>query len=75
MSDMFGFSDADFDAGACIAVSATSSNVSYKVMFNRRFYTKVVALVRVGIARDGSVLSGSDYPITFNGIRTTISDT
>jgi len=75
MSDMFGFSDTDFDAGACMAVSATSSNVTYKVRFNRRFYTKIVALVRVGIARDGSVLSGSDYPITFSGIQTFISDT
>ena len=74
MSDAFGFSDATFDAGACASVTSTSSNISYKVMFNRRFYTKIVALVRVGIARDGSVLSGSEYPITFNGIRTSVSD-
>ena len=71
--DQFDFDDSVFDSGASIAASIVDgSNVEYKIAFNRRYYTKLMALVRVGIAQDGSVYSGA--PITFTSMNARVSD-
>jgi hypothetical protein len=61
-----GFDDGIFDSGACATAIAYSDRVEYKVSINRRYYTKLMALVRVGISQDGSVYS--DNPISFTRI-------
>lgn len=72
--DQFMFADSNYDDGALLSVTNTSSNVTYKVAFGRRFYNKICFLVRVGISRDGGVLSGSEYPISFRDINVVLSD-
>jgi hypothetical protein len=74
ISDLFSYSDDVFDLGACMSVTSTINSVTYKASFNRRFYTKVVALVRVGIPRDGTIISGSEFPLSFTGMRVSLSD-
>jgi hypothetical protein len=74
MIDQFAFADSNYDDGALLSVTTTSNYARYKVAIGRRFYNKILLLVRVGIARDGGVLSGSEYPITFTDINTSLSD-
>jgi hypothetical protein len=71
------FDDSVYDIGACSSVYSPSvgSNVPYMytyVNLNRRFYTKISALVRVGISYDGSMYGGD--PITFEGVSVSFSD-
>jgi hypothetical protein len=70
--DQFDFDDAVFDAGAAMGTEILGDSVEYKIAFNRRYYTKLMALVRVGIAQDGSVYSGE--PITFTSMNVRVSD-
>jgi hypothetical protein len=72
--DLFMFADSNYDDGALLSVTNTASNVTYKVAYGRRFYNKICFLVRIGISRDGGVLSGSEYPITFTDINVVLSD-
>jgi hypothetical protein len=71
------FDDSIYDAGACSAVyvPAIGSNAGYMyayVNLNRRFYTKIGALIRVGISYDGSMYGGD--PLTFDAVSVSFSD-
>jgi hypothetical protein len=71
------FDDSVYDIGACSAVYVPpiGSNAGYMytyVQMNRRFYTKIGALIRVGISYDGSIYCGD--PITFDGVSVSFSD-
>lgn len=68
----FQFTDDAYDIGACDSVIMDGADVVYKIQINRRFYQKMCAFIRVGIAQDGSQYSGS--PITFQSITITPSD-
>jgi hypothetical protein len=75
--DELTFNDSTYDVGGCSAVHAPSigSNAGYMyayVHFNRRFYTKIGAIVRVGISYDASVYSGD--PLTFDAVSVSFSD-
>jgi len=63
-----GYDDSIFDMGGGVAVSTLSggTGVQYKMQFGSRFYNNVLAVVRVGIARDASV--GTASPITFRSV-------
>jgi hypothetical protein len=73
------FDDSIFDVGGLLYVSTSGADVYYKVQFQRRFYTSIYPIVRIGISRDGSaedLPASSDYmPITFDSITATVSDT
>ena len=72
--DEYSFNDNIFDVGGCLFVSTLgASQVMYKSQINRRSYTKICAVVRIGIASDGGVYSGE--PISFSDINVTFSDT
>jgi hypothetical protein len=76
-ADESDFDDSVYDIGACSAVyiPAMGSNAGYMytyVNLNRRFYTKLGALIRIGISYDGSMYGGD--PITFEGISVSFSD-
>jgi hypothetical protein len=71
-ADPFTYSDDVYDIGACVDVSVDGPDVVYKIQINRRFYQKICAFVRIGIAQDGSQYSGS--PITFTDITVSPSD-
>jgi len=70
--DQFDFDDSMYDGGAAISTEIVEEGVEYKIAFNRRFYTKLMAVVRVGIAQDGSVYSGE--PLTFQSMNARVSD-
>jgi hypothetical protein len=75
--DELTFNDATYDVGGCSAiyVPTIGSNAGYMyayVHFNRRFYTKIGALVRVGISYDASLYSGD--PLTFDAVSVSFSD-
>jgi hypothetical protein len=76
-TDDANFEDSVYDIGACSAVYAPTvgSNAGYMytyVNLNRRFYTKISALVRIGISYDGSMYGGD--PLTFEGVSVSFSD-
>jgi hypothetical protein len=76
-TDDTNFDDSVYDTGACSAVyvPAIGSNAGYMytyVNLNRRFYTKISALVRVGFSYDGSMYGGD--PLTFEGVSVSFSD-
>jgi hypothetical protein len=72
------FTDSIYDIGGCVNVSTSGADVWYKVQMDRRYFTSIYPLVRVGISRDGSAANlpaGSAYmPIAFDGMRVEISD-
>ena len=72
------FEDSIYDVGGCVAVSTSGADIWYKVQMDRRYFTSVYPLVRVGISRDGSAETlppGSEYlPITFDGLNITVTD-
>jgi len=71
--DEYTFNDNTFDIGGCMFVSTLgTSRVMYKSQINRRAYTKICAVVRIGIASDGGIYSGE--PISFSDINVTFSD-
>jgi hypothetical protein len=75
--DELTFNDTTYDVGGCSAmyVPTIGSNAGYMyayVHFNRRFYTKIGALVRVGISYDASIYSGD--PLTFDAVSVSFSD-
>lgn len=73
-----GFDDNVFDTGGLVSVTTSGNDVLYKVQFERRFYTSLYPVIRVGISRDGSAenLPADDayLPITFDGVTVTVSD-
>jgi hypothetical protein len=76
--DYGSFADDTYDVGGCAFVSTSGADVWYKVQMDRRYFTSVFPLVRIGISRDGSAANlpaGSAYiPIAFDGIRIELSD-
>jgi hypothetical protein len=71
------YDDSVYDVGACSAVYAPAigSNAGYMytyVNLNRRFYTKIGAVVRVGVSYDGSMYGGD--PLTFEAVSVSFSD-
>jgi hypothetical protein len=75
--DELTFDDSTYDVGGCSAVYVPSigSNAGYMysyIHFNRRFYTKIGAVVRLGISYDASIYSGD--PLTFDAISISFSD-
>jgi hypothetical protein len=75
--DELTFDDSTYDVGGCSAVYVPSigSNAGYMytyIHFNRRFYTKIGAVVRLGISYDGSIYSGD--PLTFDAVSISFSD-
>jgi hypothetical protein len=62
-----GYDDSVFDMGGGVTVSTLGSgSVQYKMQFGSRFYNNLIAVVRLGIAQDGSI--GTATPITFQSI-------
>lgn len=72
------YDDGTFDVGGCVSVRTSSSDVFYKVQINRRDYTKLCPIIRIGIARDGSaenIPEGTEYlPISFESVEISASD-
>jgi len=70
--DEITFNDEIFDIPACHGASTIGSDIQYKVQINRRLYTKLCPIVRIGISQDGSAYSGE--PITFDAVHISLSD-
>jgi hypothetical protein len=70
--DEYTFTDASFDVGGCVLASSIGSDVVYKSQINRRAYTKISAIVRIGLSADSGVYCGS--PITFGDLNVYFSD-
>ena len=70
--DEITFNDEIFDIPACHGASTIGSDIRYKVQINRRLYTKLCPIVRIGISQDGSAYSGE--PITFDAVHISLSD-
>lgn len=62
-----GYDDSVFDMGGGVSVTTLGSgSVQYKMQFGSRFYNNVIAVVRVGIAKDASIVTSG--PIKFQSI-------
>jgi hypothetical protein len=63
-----GYDDSIFDMGGGVSVSTLSggTGVQYKMQFGSRFYNNVIAVVRLGIAKDASIVTSG--PITFQSV-------
>jgi hypothetical protein len=76
--DYNNFDDSVFDVGGCVAVSTSGADIWYKVQMDRRAFTSVYPIIRVGISRDGSAevlpADGDYLPITFNGMNIEVTD-
>ena len=69
------YDDQIYDTAACVAVSTIGTDVEYKVQIDRRAYTKLCAVVRVGMSKDSGLYAGDfPYPISFDAIETYYSD-
>ena len=68
------FNDQIFDIGGCYYASTIGNDIVYSIQMNRRFYTKVGYIVRIGISRQGSYADAGIDAITFDGIRTWLTD-
>lgn len=60
------FDDNIFGIGGAVSAQINGQNITYTVQINKRAYTKILALVRIGIARDGSIYGGS--PLMFDSV-------
>ena len=70
--DESSFDDSIYNTAACHGTSTMGADIEYKVQINRRMYTKLCPIVRIGISQDGSAYSGD--PITFDAIQVRLSD-
>jgi hypothetical protein len=68
------FNDQTFDIGGSYYASTIGNDIIYSIQMNRRFYTKVGYIIRVGISRQASYATVSTNAITFDGIRTWLTD-
>ena len=68
------FNDQTFDIGGSYYASTIGNDIIYSIQMNRRFYTKVGYIIRVGISRLGSYAAVSTNAITFDGIQTWLTD-
>jgi hypothetical protein len=70
------YNDVTYDIGAAVSAEVFPNppyyDVEYKIQLTSREYTKLSAVVRIGIARDGSTSSGD--PLMFDSIQTRYSD-
>ena len=71
--DEITFDDSVYNVAACHGASTIGADIEYKVQINRRLYTKVCPIVRIGISQDGSEYSGE--PITFDAVKVRFIDT
>ena len=67
------FDDSVYNTPACHGASTIGADIEYKVQINRRLYTKLCPIVRIGISQDGSEYSGD--PITFDAVQVRFGDT
>ncbi len=72
--DEITFDDSVYNMPACHGASTigAGADIEYKVQINRRLYTKLCPIVRIGISQDGSEYS--DDPITFDAVQVRFSD-
>lgn len=70
--DEFVYDDQIFDIGAGQAATRIVNDIEYKIQINRRYYTKLCYIVRIGIGQAGSIYSGD--PVTFDAIEAYPSD-
>ncbi len=63
----YAYDDSIYDLGTCVQAVIDGADVVYTTQFNRRFFTKICPIIRIGIHRDN--------PVTFEGIQVTYSDT
>jgi hypothetical protein len=72
--DQFIFNDQTFDIGGNYYVSTISNDIIYSVQMNRRFYTKLGYIVRIGISESASYQQVSTNAISFDSITTYLTD-
>jgi hypothetical protein len=71
--ELLTYDDGVYDAGAGAGATVLpGGDVEYRVQVNRRFYSRVYTLVRIGLAQDASIYS--DAPLQFGGIQVRYSD-
>lgn len=71
--ELLTYDDGVYDAGASAGATVLpGGDVEYRVQINRRFYSRVYTLVRIGLAQDASIYS--DAPLQFSGIQVRYSD-
>jgi len=69
------YNDMSTNIASCVAVSTIGNDVQYTVQFDRRAYTRLCAVVRIGMSKDSGLYAGDfPYPITFDAIETSYSD-
>jgi hypothetical protein len=74
------FNEDKYDIGAAVSVNRTTPNppyydAEYQVQLTRRDYIKLVTIIRIGIAQDGSINRHSvGDPLMFDSIQTRYSD-
>lgn len=61
------FDDAVFDTGGLATVTQVGTDVEYTLKINPRYYTKLTAIVRIGISQDGSINGGE--PLMFDAVQ------
>jgi hypothetical protein len=72
--DQYIFNDKTFDIGGNYYVSTIGNDIIYSVQMNRRFYTKLGYIVRVGISESASYQQVSTNAIRFDSITTYLTD-
>lgn len=72
--DQYIFNDKTFDIGGNYYVSTIGNDIIYSVQMNRRFYTKLGYIVRVGISESASYQQVSTNAISFDSITTYLTD-
>jgi len=72
--DQYIFNDKTFDIGGNYYVSTIGNDIIYSVQMNRRFYTKLGYIVRIGISESASYQQVSTNAITFDAITTYLTD-
>jgi hypothetical protein len=72
--DQYIFNDQTFDIGGNYYVSTIGNDIIYSVQMNRRFYTKLGYIVRVGISESASYQQVSTNAIRFDSITTYLTD-
>lgn len=70
--DEITFDDSVYNMPGCHGASTIGADIEYKVQINRRLYTKLCPIVRIGISQDGSEYCGD--PITFDAVQVRFSD-
>jgi hypothetical protein len=64
------FDERVFDIGGCVAVDKAGPDIVYTVQYNKRKYTKICAIVRIGISVNAA-LHHSEGCLSFDAIQAT----